>query len=94
VLHLVAYREMIAERLEGKAREGSSVEDWPAFPGKETLPAAWERALARMEESQGRLLAGVRGAEGGLRGKAEGGVRFLLHHDLYHSGQIGLLRKT
>jgi len=87
VLHLAAWREAMADRLEGRAK--APVEDWPAFPGKETLPAAWEGALARLEASQQRLLAGAPAAEA----KAEEWLRFILHHDLYHSGQIGLLRK-
>jgi len=93
VLHLLAYREMIAERLEGRPRDGASVEDWPAYPGADSPAAAWEGALGRLESSQRRLLAGVKNVRGDLAEKAEGWARFILHHELYHSGQIGLLRK-
>ena len=101
VLHIRTWERVALRRIEEQAPfEVSDEEDWPAV--KETTEHAWKNALnsltlnhdalseiiSRLDES--RLSDIVPGTEYS--------VYFLLHgviqHDLYHAGQIALLKKA
>jgi uncharacterized damage-inducible protein DinB len=107
VLHLIAWRGEVARRVGGGDPAEPAEGDWP--PVTETTEAAWTRALARLEESHGRLEAALRRLQearldelvGRLRDPAVGtGVTYyvMLHgiaqHDAYHLGQVSLLKRA
>ncbi len=103
VLHISAWHKVVMKRLAGEeACEVSMEEDWPSV--NDTSAAAWQSALqelklqhqslceatARLQEADLNKL--IRGSE------SEHSVSVMLHgviqHDLYHAGQIVLLRKA
>jgi len=100
VLHLTAWKEAVRRRLEGEAVELAPEQDWPAPP--KPGEARWNRALDALERSHRQLLAALsemtdRGLAKGVPGK-DYSFYFMLHgavqHDLYHAGQIAVLRKA
>jgi hypothetical protein len=91
VIHLAAWRELVAKALEG--RKGTIAHEGWVRVRDEGAPA-WREALSRLDASQHRLLRGVQALDPPRMRAHEERLRFLLHHDLYHAGQIGLLRKA
>jgi uncharacterized damage-inducible protein DinB len=100
VLHIAAWEEACRRRLEGDRAELSDSEDWRAITG--TGEAAWEQVKAFLIEGHRRLRAAIakvdesRLDEPILPGMPS--VYITLHgviqHDLYHAGQIGILKKA
>jgi uncharacterized damage-inducible protein DinB len=101
VLHIAVWDEICSRRLRGErilATTGSP-EDWPALEG--TDEAAWQASLARLARAQQELVATVRSlSEERLQECVAGWpwtcyltIHGTLHHDLYHAGQIALLRR-
>lgn len=89
-LHVLAWREQALERLDGR-RTDVKDDGWTASPP--ASEAAWREVLRRLDENQRLLVAKIRSTPPDRLAKAEGFLRFVLHHDLYHAGQIGLLRR-
>ncbi len=99
VLHVTGWTDVFRRRLEGTAVEEPEQGDYPAVP--EPTAAAWEKAkrdlfrahddfVARVERlSAADLEAPVPGRAFPARFLVRGAIR----HTVYHSGQIGLLRK-
>jgi uncharacterized damage-inducible protein DinB len=101
VLHMVAWKEVARRRLEGERIETlPDEEDWP--PVSDPGANDWERTLRLLEEVQTRLDESIsRFDEGRLEDPIpERGQSYytmlhgLIQHDLYHAGQIVLLRKA
>jgi len=100
VLHIAAWKGAVRRRLEGDYVEDPPEGDWP--PVEDVSDRAWEDTLALLERSQQELRAAVaRFDEARLHERlAEGrpSAYFTLHglvqHDLYHAGQIVLLKKA
>ena len=100
VLHIAAWKSIVRSRVMGApAQEITPQIDWPA---PESDPhEGWGAALARLEKCQAELLdAALTINDDGLREKVGGtpwSIYDLLHgvtqHDLYHAGQIALLKK-
>ena len=101
VLHMIAWRNVARRRLEGERVD--------SLPDKEDFPhvlasgeEAWKQALARLDDSFTRLDEAIsRFDEGRLQDSLpERGRSYytMLHgviqHDVYHAGQIQLLRKA
>ena len=101
VLHMIAWRNVARRRLEGERVD--------SLPDKEDFPQVvasgedgWKQALARLDESFTRLDEAIsRFDEGRLQDSLpERGRSYytMLHgviqHDVYHAGQIQLLRKA
>jgi uncharacterized damage-inducible protein DinB len=94
VAHVLAWRHETVRRLEGRGGDAPVEGDWP-----EPLP--WEELLAKLDRSQEELVQAVSGlTEEVLDEKAKGRkeshyvlLQGILHHDLYHAGQIALLKK-
>jgi uncharacterized damage-inducible protein DinB len=93
---------------EDQLTEVSDAADWPPVPPV-TDPAAWQQAVDALKEAQAELLATVAQLSaadldhqlGTSRDRPQGaGVSYyvMLHglaqHNLYHAGQIALLRKA
>ena len=99
-LHIAAWHEGVRRRVEGERVELSAEEDWP--PVASTSEAAWQDALAVLERTHTELRRTVsRLADARLQEMVVGkdhSVYVMLHgliqHDLYHAGQIALLKKA
>jgi len=100
VLHIAAWDQAAARRLRGDRAELSDAEDWPAV--SDTSAEAWAQTLQtlnknhrELHEAIGRLeetrldepiVEGMTSVYGTLHG--------VIQHDLYHAGQIALLKKA
>lgn len=100
VLHIAAWKAIVRARLLGEPAGEIPVEvDWPRPQGEGQ--AAWEAALQRLEKSQSELLDALNSMDDErlavqlaktqwkLGDLADG----VIDHDLYHAGQIALLKK-
>jgi len=101
VNHIEAWAAMALAIVEGQPYDRLTGDrDWP--PVQVTTPEAWQAALARLESTIRRLVAAVRTLEDAKLDEFAGGAEFtyyfLLHgvvqHNLYHAGQIAVLRKA
>ena len=99
VLHVTAWTDVFRRRLEGTAVEEPEAGDFPRPP--RPTASAWSEARARLVEAHDALTARVaRLSEADLVRRIPGRdfdvrfqVRAAIRHTVYHSGQIGLLRK-
>lgn len=102
VLHVAVWDEICARRLDGETIDMTtgSPGDWPEI--EDPSRAGWNAALARLAAAQRRLVTTVRGLDdqalsarlAGTRWRADLMIEGTLHHDLYHAGQIALLRRA
>jgi uncharacterized damage-inducible protein DinB len=102
VLHIAAWDGAVLRRLEGSTVEPSDAENFPAVT--DASDAAWRAALAKVRRVHAELVSAVSvlpdsrlsqmvpGKEG-----AHYTFYYMLHglaqHELYHAGQIALLKK-
>jgi len=56
--------------------------------------AAWRDLVARLDASDAAVERALRGAPPTRLAGSEKLLHFLVHHDVYHAGQIGLLRRA
>lgn len=101
VLHIEAWDRVVIARLAGQPIELSDEEDWPTV--RVTTEVAWKRAVKAMETTHGKLNRAIAALPVGRLGKpyAPGGRSTLAHllhgitqHELYHAGQIAILKKA
>lgn len=101
VLHITAWESVVRRRLAGEViQELPDEQDWP--PVGETSEAAWEKTLEDLKRGQQRLRQAIRGLRDDRLPEAvpssDHSVYVMLHgvvqHDLYHGGQIALLKKA
>jgi uncharacterized damage-inducible protein DinB len=100
VLHVTAWIDAVRRRLEGESLELSSQQDWPAI--RDEGEAAWQIALGNLEGAHERLRGMVAALDTErLDDRVPGkpySIYFMLHgviqHNLYHAGQIALLKKA
>ncbi len=99
--HLVAWEEVVTRRLQGEPfREYSAEEDWP--PVENTSAGAWAALLERLKASNLTLRQAVLGFEqmrlSALVPNADYTFYVMMlgavQHDMYHAGQIGILKKA
>ena len=101
VLHITAWHLAVTQRLEGYQVELSKEEDWPPV-NNNGVKNSWNSAVNLLTESYKHLLKKVSSlSDSDLNRTVPGrdhSVYFLLHgiiqHDLYHAGQIAILRKS
>ena len=101
VQHIAVWEDVGRRRLQGDPAEVpiSSPEDWP--PAEDASDVAWEKAKAALERGHQALVAAIsRVAETRLdqpilEGKSTVYVTLhgVIQHDLYHAGQIAILKK-
>ena len=99
-LHLAFWHDVIRRRLGGEAIDYTNDEDWPK-PESPT-EANWQAVLEELDRTHGTLLDTVRRLKPDKLDEMVPGkpfnVYFMLHgipqHDLYHGGQVMLLRKA
>jgi uncharacterized damage-inducible protein DinB len=102
VLHIAAWDDAVLRRLGGVAMEPSDAENFP--PVTDASEAAWRKALAQVRRDHEKLVAAVASLPDSrlaavVPGKEGAHYTFyyMLHgvvqHELYHAGQIALLKK-
>jgi len=99
VLHIAAWESIVRRRLGGEAVEATPEQDWP--PVRDTSDAAWKKTLEELARSHLALRESVAAlSDDQLRQKVAGQnysiygmLHGLIQHDLYHAGQIALLKK-
>ena len=99
VLHMIATYRLVLRRLKGDATPLSPAEDWPSVD--DLSEQAWQSTLTRLKRSHSELLQALSLAsdtqldEAILPGYSSRYVTLhgLVQHNLYHAGQIVLLKK-
>lgn len=97
VLHLAANIDFVLSRLDGAELELSANADWP--PVLEPTEAAWEDAVAALDARYETLLRRVGELGDAQLAQPVVGRRYdvyamlhgIIHHNVYHTGQIALL---
>ena len=99
-LHLTAWHDVARRRISGeKIVDLAPEEDWPRVPN--SGDAAWRRTIENLIQSKQKLRQSIsqlldQNLEDIVPGKGYSNY-FLLHgviqHDLYHAGQIAVLKK-
>jgi uncharacterized damage-inducible protein DinB len=100
VLHIAAWEGAVRRMLEGEVVKLSAEEDWP--PVKDTSEAAWRDSLEALEKGHKQLRMAISHLTDSqldnIVASQKYSVYFVLHgliqHDLYHAGQIALLKKA
>jgi uncharacterized damage-inducible protein DinB len=100
VHHVGAWNTIVRQRLEGEAVEVTPERDWP--PVREASESAWRHALEALAESRASLRKVVDSLrDDQLEEKIAGSsvsryaiLHGVIQHDLYHAGQIAILRKA
>ena len=99
VNHLGSWNEILAQRASGQTVAVTQEQDWP--PVRDTSTESWKRALEQMRASRAQLRSAVErlndeklddlapGKDHSIYVMLHGGVQ----HDLYHAGQIAVLKK-
>jgi len=95
VAHMAAWRRYVAEKLAGN--EKFELTEEQNFP----KPANWEKTVSLLDESQRQLIAQLEKTPDERLQEIVPGRKFkfyvmlhgIIHHDLYHTGQIILLKK-
>ena len=101
VRHLTAWNHIVRRRFLGELVRVSPEQDWP--PIEDQSPEAWQADLEALEAACKALIGALKKADGDailarkVRGKTHN-VYVMLHgavqHNLYHTGQIAILRKA
>ena len=101
VQHIAVWEDVGRRRLQGDPAEVpiSSPEDWP--PAEDASDVAWEKAKAALARGHQALVAAIsrvvetRLDQPILEGKSTVYVTLhgVIQHDLYHAGQIAILKK-
>jgi len=101
VLHLSTWHRVVRERLEGKVIiDLTADQDWP--PVKDNTDPAWKIALEALHAGQRILRDKILNLDDTRLQDTVAGMDYsvyvMLHgviqHDLYHAGQIALLKKS
>jgi uncharacterized damage-inducible protein DinB len=100
VHHVAAWNLILASRASGTAVNVTPEQDWP--PVKDTSAASWKKAMEGLRSARAKLRGKVEkmndarldeiapGKDHNLYVMLHGGVQ----HDLYHAGQIAILKKA
>jgi len=105
VLHIAAWDNAVRRRLAGETVELSDEQNFPSV--MDASEGAWRRALEQVKRVHGELVEAVAALpDARLAEKVPGkksepdwhNLYYMLHgvaqHELYHAGQIALLKKT
>lgn len=100
VRHITFWHDGVRRRIGGEVVDPQGVEEWPEADG--AGEGAWRRELADLERAHTELLAALSRLGDEDLGRPVPGkpyvVYVLLHglvqHNLYHAGQIALLKKA
>ncbi len=97
--HIAAWEDAVRRRLRGELVELTDAEDWP--PVEDAAERAWASLLERLEAGNRALRQTILGFDESQLDRPPGRNRstayVLMHgviqHDLYHAGQIAVLKK-
>jgi uncharacterized damage-inducible protein DinB len=101
VLHLAGTYRLVRRRLQGDGRPMAAAEDWPAVP--EPNEAAWREAIGRLRDLNAEVRRSVRAFSADRldapivpESPYTAYTQFvgITQHDLYHAGQIALLKRA
>jgi uncharacterized damage-inducible protein DinB len=100
VLHIAAWEGAILRRLSGDRAQLPTEEDWP--PIAETDDDAWERTRDMLKQGHLELRSAIADLDDArldqpiIEGMSSVYVQLhgVIQHDLYHAGQIALLKKS
>ena len=100
VLHISAWEHAIVRRLNGDRAQLPTEEDWPPVTG--TSDEAWEQARHMLKQGHLELRSAISDLDDSrldqpiVEGLASVYVTLhgIVQHDLYHAGQIALLKKA
>jgi uncharacterized damage-inducible protein DinB len=101
VLHIAAWDDAVNRRIVfGKAVQLNDAENFP--PVKDKSRTAWKKAVAHLRKTHAKLIKTVAALpDRRLHERVPGkkyDIYFMLHgvaqHELYHAGQIAILKKT
>jgi uncharacterized damage-inducible protein DinB len=97
--HIAVWEDVVRRRLAGERVEPSDAEDWP--PAGEGGESAWKALLDRLEAGNRSLREAILAFDesrldqppSGSISTAYVSMHGAIQHDLYHAGQISLLKK-
>ena len=100
VHHLRAWNDIVERRLQNESVDPTPEMDWPAVG--EVTESAWQRTLNDLGQSRARLRQAVEQLQetrleektGNSRDSCYVMLHGLVQHDLYHAGQIAVLKKA
>ncbi len=100
VLHIIAWKRYTATRLRDQRSDMNEEIDWPK--PADTSEAAWQKTLQELRDIQAELIsASATLKDNQLDTPVAGGrvprylvLQGIMQHDIYHAGQIGLLKKA
>src|SRR2546423_1386887 len=103
VLHIAAWDDAVYRRIGGAAVQLTDKQNFP--PVNDTSTAAWRQTLTHLEQIHQQLIKAVAAfpdsrLKDQVPGKTEGYYDFyymfsgIVQHELYHAGQIALLKKA
>lgn len=103
VHHMGAWNSIVQHRLQGETVDVTTERDWP--PVWEVSESAWKRAIENLSESHARLrsvVAGLQDEQLDLMDVKTSGpntsryvvLHGMIQHNLYHAGQIAVLKKA
>jgi len=99
VLHMTAWEDVARRRLLGDSTEIADDENWPRIEGASS--AGWARALEGLRSGHMRLRETAASVRDDLLDSSPTGkpisryvhLHGVIQHDLYHAGQISILKK-
>ena len=102
ILHIAAWDDIVRQRTGGKATMPTDEQNFP--PVKDTSEAAWHKALEDAKRAHNELVKAVAAfpdsrLQEQVPGKTQNYYNFfymfsgIVQHELYHAGQIALLKK-
>lgn len=100
VEHVASWNEIVAMRLGGG--KPKITPEWNFPPVSRTTPAMWKATLRRLARSQSKFRASVAAFPEAKLGRKRSGtdqvwnvlIQGQIQHQLYHAGQIALLRRA
>ena len=99
VLHISHWQEVFRLRIEGTAMSLPAEGDWP--PVRNTSEAAWQEALAFLDQVHEKLIGSVSALKDSDLDRIVPGkpytIAWMLHglvrHHVYHAGQIAMIKR-
>ena len=96
VAHMTAWKRIVARRVSGKVVRVTPAQDWPTPNG------SWPKAVSGLRQAHVELVSAVRRLPPSRLGAKVPGkshdhyitLHGMVQHDLYHAGQIALLKKA
>lgn len=100
VLHVTFTEEIMRRRIEGERAEISGAEDFPSI--QDTSEPAWKQTLENLQNSHQKLKETINQLDETQLNETVAGQDYskyfllhgLIHHLIYHAGQIALLKKA